>query len=101
MRWFTSGFVFGASLFPAIEYFGLGEDWLWTARPGFWVFEANPAIWLVCDVLKRDDLCIGLGFDSGPLEWLEYGWLYLSLGLTYGLLALALSRLLSRYILPR
>jgi hypothetical protein len=103
MRWFTSGFVFGALLFPAIEYFELGGELLWAAAPGFWlwVFYANPAIWLVCDVLGRDDLCIGLAFDNGPLEWLEYAWLYLSLGLMYGLLALALSRLRSAFLLLR
>lgn len=88
MRWFACGFLFGVLLFPVVERFQLGGDWLWVAAPGFWVLDANPGIWLVCKVLERRDLCIGLGFDSGPLEWLERAWLYLSLGLMYGAVAL-------------
>jgi hypothetical protein len=90
MRWFACGFVVGAGLFPFMEWFRVGDHLSWLAAPAGWLILVNPATWLICDVLQRDELCIGLGFDSGPLEWLEYSWLYLAFGLLYGALALGL-----------
>jgi hypothetical protein len=90
MRWFAGGFLAGLLLVPVVDHFRLSGDWLLVAAPMWWVFDANPVTLVACEVLERADLCIGLGLDGGPLEALEHAWLYVSLGLMYGALALGL-----------
>ena len=89
MRWFLAGFAFGTALFAALML-GLVGDWVFAVLPRAWWFGANPVVFVVCDVLGRSDLCIGRGFDGGPLEWAELAWLWIAPGLLYGSVALVL-----------
>jgi len=51
----------------------------------FWLFDANPVVRVVCDVMQRRELCIGLGFDGGPLQGVERAWFVLAQGAPFGL----------------
>jgi hypothetical protein len=55
----------------------------------FWVFDANPVVYVLCDLMHRGDLCIGLAFDGGPLERVELAWLLFAQGTPFGLAAVA------------
>jgi hypothetical protein len=90
VRWFVAGCAFGAALLTAVLVLHVDGAWVGAALPRFWLFDANPIVWAVCDVFARRELCIGLGFDGGPLEWAERGWMFTAAALMYGALALAL-----------
>ena len=52
-------------------------------RPLFSLIE--PALDWICGFFKPD-LCRGLGFDGGPLVWVEYVWFFIVMGVYYGLI---------------
>ena len=96
MRWFVSGFVLGSVLFMAACWLGTGAEFAWLWTPLRWSFSANPFLWLICDVLQRRELCIGLPLDGGPLEWLDRAWMYVAPGLSVGTLAWLLGAMMRR-----
>ncbi len=83
-----------------------GQPWDFLIRYGAFVpvwlgiFLSELILWPVCSYSKTSGYCIGLGFDDGPLQWLEYGCVFLSLILFYGLVFWVVYRLL-QYIKKR
>jgi len=62
--------------------------------PRFWVVwlsDANPVVYVLCDVMQRRDLCVGLHFEDGPLEGVELAWLLFAQGAPFGLTAVLLA----------
>src|SRR5688500_2682813 len=89
---FTVGFALGmVTLKACIEWSVLtGEA---VPLPRFWVvwlFDANPVVYTLCDVMQRRDLCFGLHFEDGPLERFELAWLLFAQGVPFGMTAVLL-----------
>ncbi len=51
------------------------------------------AICLVDQKIFKANLCRGLAFDGGPLEWVEWASVYISMAVVYGLLTFVIYKL--------
>lgn len=85
------GGVLGLALLLA-SYFSLPSSIL--RRVAFWVFEANPILFVSCTIFKSGQ-CYGLGFDGGPLQWAEWVW-FAMLPLVYACFGVAIVFLMLR-----
>ncbi|MBT4153207.1 MAG: hypothetical protein HOE53_01000 [Candidatus Magasanikbacteria bacterium] len=86
---FLIGAITGAIIIYT-EFFGISNvpSWLIDAI-GFPIIigllVSRIILWPVC-ALSQTNICRGLGFDGGPLEWVEWTSIYLHTMVFYGLL---------------
>ncbi len=52
-------------------------------------------LWPICK-LSKTNICRGLGFDGGPLEWIEWLFVYTSMIICYGLVFLSVYKIYSK-----
>lgn len=53
-------------------------------------------LYFFCDLFNQGSMCRGLGFDGGPLEWIEWVSVFVTIALAYGLLGLAVHEVADR-----
>ncbi|MBU2566272.1 hypothetical protein KKG46_01790 [Patescibacteria group bacterium] len=95
---FIVGAIFGQLLLYGLLHFvNQGDLWVtYLAYPAFIVRYVDvPLLWL-CNIFNSN-LCIGMGLDGGPLEWVEWAVMYTSMSVTYGLLFVIIYKIYSMF----
>lgn len=95
LKLFCIGLLFGAILFtvPFFDLVHLGRFDSILIKLLFqilyipvWITIPLGDIIHMIDIFFESDIDIGLGFDGGPLEWLEWLVFFVAMGLWYGIL---------------